>query len=134
MSIISGSVLSYSAPPYVEDSSITLGKCCVSSYLEDLITLVRCSRFYFSFHLFFFDKHSYSRMMPRILRSGIEEYNQLKRYLNSFGEGNLQIPTLKNVKKTCRHILVNICALKYMSSNSLYFRVISTARQEFFSC
>lgn len=54
--------------------------------------------------------------MPRLLRSGIKEYNQLKRYLNSFGEGNLQIPTLKNVKKTCRHILVNICALKYMSS------------------
>lgn len=65
---------------------------------------------------FFFDKHSYSKMMPRLLRSGIKEYNQLKRYLNSFGEGNLQIPTLKNVKKTCRHILVNICALKYMSS------------------
>ena len=48
----------------------------------------------------FFDKHSYSKMMPRLLRSGIKEYNQLKRYLNSFGEGNLQIPTLKNVKKT----------------------------------
>lgn len=131
MPIISGSVLSYSAPPYVEDSSITLGKCCASCYLEDLITLAQG---FISVFICFFDKHSYSRMMPRILRSRIEEYNQLKRYLNSFGEGNLQIPILKNVKKTCRHILVNICALKYMSSNSLYFRVISTTRQEFFSC
>lgn len=53
--------------------------------------------------------------------------------MNFFGEESFEIPTPKKVKKTFRHLLVDICALKYKSSDSVYFKIISTTRQEFFN-